>query len=234
MRRSIAGAGAAAIGAATAVTALVLGTATGVAQPGTSSAFGVSAEGTLLNIDPTPYVESTDGSTQTSEVANVPLGEFGEVRLITLLAGDDTASVELAGVDLSGEPGSIEAEVIKVECEGDTGSVTIVGLTINDEEVPIPKPEPNQVIFPGDPLLNVTANKQTTNPDGTFTVEGLVLFSETLDQEIVLGSATCGGPADDDKKPEDPDNGDGDNGDNGDGPTATKPAPITTGLPVTG
>lgn len=257
-RRAFAGAGAAAIGAATAVTALVLGTVTGHAQTGTSSAFGVSAEG-LIPIEPTPYVESTDGSEQTNALVDIPLGENGQIRAATLTAGDDTASVELAGVKLTGDPGTIEAKVINVACEGDTGTVSIVDLDLNGTPVVIPPPDSNPVNevieVPG--VAKITYNQQMTNDDGTFTVNALVieLLSDTeAAQKVTLGSATCGGPggADDGGSAGGADDGGADDGgaddggaDDGgadggadgggdDGSTATSPAPITTGLPVTG
>lgn len=229
-RRAIAGAGAAAVGAATAVTALVLGTVTGYAEAGTSSAFGVSAEG-IIPIDPTPYIESTDGSEQKDDLVNIPLGEFGEVRAATLIAGNDVASTELAGVELGNDMGSISASVVKVACEGDTGTVYVADLNLNGQQITLPPADQNPVneTIDASPLAKITYNQQIQNADGTFTVNGLVieLLTDTeAAQKVVLGSATCGGPAGDD--------GGDDGDDNGDGPTATKPAPITTGLPVTG
>ena len=216
MRKAMAGVGAAAVGAATVVTTLVLGTTTGIAAPGTSSAFGVSAEG-LIPIEPTPFVESTDGSEQTEDLANVPLGANGEIRAATLKAGDDTASVELVGVDLSADQGAISAKVINVACEGDSGTVNIADLTIGGQKVVLPPPDQNPVNetieVPG--VAKITYNKQVTNEDGTFTVTGLEVDLVEGTQTISLGSATCGGTDEN-------------------GPSAPKPTPIETDLPVTG
>lgn len=239
-RRAFAGAGAAVIGAATAVTALVLGTVTGHAAAGTSSAFGLSAEG-LIPIEPVPTVESTNGTAQTNNLVDVPLGENGQIRAATLTAGDDTASVELAGVKLTGDPGTIEAKAINVACEGDTGTVSIVDLDLNGTPVVIPPAEDNPVNevieVPG--VAKITYNQQMTNDDGTFTVNALVieLLSDTdAAQKITLGSATCGGPGGADDGGADEGGADDGGADGGadDGSTATSPAPITTGLPVTG
>lgn len=230
MRRSIAGAAAAALGAATAVAALAIGTTTGVAATGTSEAFGVSAAG-AIPIDPMPMIASSDGTLQTDELVNVPLGDNGEVRAATLTAGDNVASVELAGLALTSDMGGITASVLKVACEGTTGTVSIADLNLNGTPVVLPPADQNPVNevieVPG--VAKITYNKQTTNADGSFNVTALeiVLLEET--ETVTIGSATCAPAAGDDD-----DDDDGDDGDDNDGPTATSPAPITTGLPVTG
>lgn len=172
MRRSIAGVGAAAIGAATTAAVLVLGTATGLAAPGTSSAFGVSASG-LIPIEPTPSVESTDGTEQSDSLATVPLGELGEIAVAEVNAGNDTASVHLARVRLGMEGTGIEAKVINVACEGDTGTVNIVDLTVGGEEIVLPPPDQNPVnaqVSPVPEVLSIIYNQQMTNEDGTFKI----------------------------------------------------------------
>lgn len=241
MSRAIAGAGAAVIGAATAVTALMFGTTTGLAAPGTSSAFGISAEG-AIPIDPTPYIESTDGTEQSDSLIDVPLGENGSIRAATVAAGNDTASVELAGVELSSDMGGLSVKVLEVACEGDTGTVSLVDADLNGTPIVIPPPDQNpvneEIAIPG--VATITYNQQITNPDGTFTVNGLVIDLLDSTQVITLGSATCGGPGDggdDDGGADDggaDDGGADDGGADDGGPDATEPAPITTGLPVTG
>ncbi|MBA0125773.1 hypothetical protein H0B56_09495 [Haloechinothrix sp. YIM 98757] len=232
-RRAMAGAGASAVGAATAVTALVLGSVTGHAQTGTSEAFGVEAVGGALNIDKTPHAVSDDGVEDSKELANVDLQDFGNIDVLKATAGDNSASAKTAGVDLGSEElGSLSARVINVQCDGEDRSTEIVGLggSFGGEEFDESfAPDPNTEI-PADPLLNVTFNKQFTDDDGRHVVQGVVievLNGDDLPQEltdlaghkIVLSSATCGGPADDG------DNGDGDDGDdgNGDGDNGDKP-----------
>lgn len=241
MRRSTAGAVAAALGAAGTVAALTVGTSTGTAAPATSEAFGVSATG-LVDIPKTPHVTSDDGTLQEESLLNVPLGEFGEIRVATMKAGDNVASAELAGVELGNEVGSISAKVLEVACEGDKGTVKIVDLDLNGQQVVLPPADQNpvnQVIeVPG--VAKITYNKQTTNPDGSFTVVGLEVDLIGSTQVVTLGSATCADAKDggaDDGGADDggADDGGADGGaDDGGDPSATKPAPITTGLPVTG
>lgn len=101
-RRVFATAGAAAIGAATAVAALAIGTTTGFAATTTSSAYGVEAIGPLP-IEPTPYVESTDGTTKTDSLAKLPDNPLLGLTLAEVSAGDDKASVTLADVALGGD-----------------------------------------------------------------------------------------------------------------------------------
>lgn len=238
MRRGIAGAGAAAIGAATSVTALVLGTTTGLAQTGVSSAYAVAAEGPVP-IEPTPYVESTDGRTQTDSAVSVPLGEYGSVNVGEVMAGNNTASVTLTDVSVAHEgTGSLRIEALKIECTGDQSALEIANITANGEPHAVPGPVEMETIDLQQ-LGNVTFHQQVSNADG-YTANGVVinlLPGTDAEQTITLASVTCGGPADDGGAA---DNGgadggaDGDKGDGGDGPTATKPAPITTGLPVTG
>ncbi|MGH3434161.1 MAG: hypothetical protein ACRDQB_15130 [Thermocrispum sp.] len=96
-RRAIAAAGAATLGAATAVVALAASTTVGFAETTTSSAYGVAAEG-AIPIEPTPYVESTDGTTQTSTALELPENPLISLKAADLTAGDDTASVELLDV----------------------------------------------------------------------------------------------------------------------------------------
>lgn len=285
-RRAIAAAGAATLGAATAVLALVAGTTVGFAETTTSSAYGLAAEG-ALPIDPTPYVESTDGTTKTSSLLELPDNPLLAAGAAKLTAGKDKASVEvlnagvLPGAELpeeleplqdalsqladalapvcdaevpqlpelpdnplsdildgigdaldpgalcealeGGLPSVLEVGLIRVHCEGDTGGTQIADVTLLGQELPIPE-APADLGIPENPLLALTANKQTNNDDGSFSVTGLEINLGDGAEVITLANATCG------VSDEDDDDDDGDD----DGPTATKPAPVTTGLPVTG
>lgn len=100
-RRAIATAGAATLGAATAVAALVIGTTTGFAETTTSSAYGIEAVGPIP-IEPTPYVESTDGSTKTASGGELPeeLAPLATLKIGALMAGNDEASSKLVELGL--------------------------------------------------------------------------------------------------------------------------------------
>lgn len=269
------------MGAATAIVALVVGTTVGHAEATTSSAYGLGAEG-AVPIEPTPQVESTDGTPQTSSELQIPDNPLIALEVAKVSAAENTASVELVnfallpgaelpeqlaplkdalnqlaeGLEqvcgsgnpveqfppnpitdalpkevteqldpqklcdgLAGEfPAVLGIDLIKVACTGKTGTVEVANLTVLGQPVTIPGPEANTEI-PADPLANITINKQTENEDGSFTVEGVVLNVGDGAEVITLGSATCGG-AGGSTPPS--------------GPTATPPAPVTTGLPVTG
>lgn len=266
-RSALVGAGTGALGAATAVAALLIGSATGYAASTPSEAYGAFI--TSVIDPPQPYVQWTDGATQEANLAELPENPLLALELAEVSAGDSVASVQLANVDvvpgaeappeldplieqleelcanlpedqspipppeglpddlqelclLIADPPEMDAlvsiDALKVACEGDTGTVEILGLTLLGQEIDIPvNPPPNSgEQIPENPLLSLTLNKQTSTDDG-FTVQG-VAINIGGEFDIVLASATCGKPVEDEP----------------DKPTATKPAPVTTGLPVTG
>lgn len=116
---------------------------------------------------------------------------------------------------LAGKDKVIAADTVIAECTGDTGTTTITDLTALGLPVDIDVDEPNASIeIPG--LLKITANRQTDNADGTFTVDAL--YVELLGEvKLTVASATCG-EVTDDKDPSD----------------APTPTPIETNVPVTG
>lgn len=114
-------------------------------------------------------------------------------------------------------------ELVRVSCEGREGRVEVAGLEVAGTAVPTPE-LPEGAGIPANPLLTITANRQTENPDGSFTVEGLVIDLGDGTEEITLGSATCGGAvAVPGGRPpvEEP-------------PVAEAPRPVPAAVPVTG
>jgi uncharacterized membrane protein len=286
-RRAIAAAGAAAVGAAAAVVALVAGTTVGFAETSTSSAYGVAAEG-VLEIEPVPYVESSDGSTKTDSLVELPENPLLNVAVAKVSAGDGQASVKLADVSvlpanvqlpknlkdlqkavdqlrgllakpcdaskpklpeklpknpltdlvveltkkldpkplcdvIKGRLSVLELGLVEVYCDGDQGGLKIADVKLLGHKIELPE-APENVGLPENPLLQLTINKQVADDeDGSFSVTGLELNLLDGTQVIKLGNATCGVT-------------DVDDGDEDDQtpPTATKPAPVTTKLPVTG
>lgn len=275
-----------AVTTAAATGAMVATSGATVAAAGTtSSAYGlaVNAQGSEA-IPPTPYVESTDGSEQTTG-GNIPDNPLFTGGVATLSAGNDTAAVRLvdltvgAGIvdqlppelrngltelqatcdqlpeqgpvevptlpdlpiplplpdaptgedfrqlcdDLfSGEVANLaEIDVVDVSCEGDSGRVEVVGVSALGADVPVPALEPNTELTPDNPLLNITANRQTANADGSFTVDALVVQLADGAGELIVGSVTCGVPNALQGAAPRP-------------PAATPPAPVATRAPVTG
>lgn len=222
MSKTIVGAGVA-TGAVVAVTGLALGSASGHAESGGSEprgseAYGVEAEG-AVSIAKTPYASSDDGSTKTGGQV-VSLGEFGEVSVGKVIAGDNKASVQLIGLELANDTGTVTADVIKASCRGEKGFVEVVNLNVNGTPVVVPPRDQNRTNEEVDaaPVAKVTYNMQHRNSDGSFTVTGLEI--QLLDEtEIIrLGSVTCAEAASLPTNPK----------------MANPPTPITTGLPVTG
>lgn len=250
----------------------------GYAAATTSSAFGVSAEGPAP-IPKTPYVESTDGSPQSTGGGTIPDNPLLGGEVANLSAGNGEAAVKLLDVTVGGDlpappqelldfceqlpdqgvpelpenplpdpglpiplppPGELpaddlrslcqlllspadallSADVVQVSCDGDEGSVRVMGLEIAGQAVPVPDPEPNMSPAPANPLINFTVNKQTSNPDGSFTVSALEVSLGDGTEVATLGSTTCGARVaasdDDDPAP------------------APAPTPVPADIPVTG
>lgn len=127
-RRVFATAGVAGIGALTAVAALAIGTTTGFAATTTSSAYGIAAEGPIP-IEPTPYVESTDGTEKSSTALELPeeAAPLITLEVAKVTAGDDKASVQLVNTAIGNGPVPEElqgildqfADALKPICEQD-------------------------------------------------------------------------------------------------------------------
>ena len=239
---------AAATGVAT--VAMVVGSAGGgYAAATTSSAYGVSAEGPIA-VPKTPYVESTDGSEQSTGGGRVPDNPLVAGEIANLTAGNGRAAVKLVDATIGGDlpapppellafceqlpdqgppelpenplpdPGLpiplpspddlpaddlralcqllltppdalLSADVIQASCDGDQGTVRVVGLEVAGQPVAVPDPQPNTQT-PANPLIQLTVNKQTENADGSFTVSALEVSLGDGTQVATLGSATCG------------------------------------------
>lgn len=143
---------------------------------------------------------------------------------LSALAALDLSAItpdSLAGLCdvLSGQSGLVNATAIEASCTGDSGSATIADVTALGLPVEVNTDRPNTALeVPG--VVKLTVNRQTQNPNGTFTVDALVL--ELLGQEeIVVASATCGEVTTAAEEPDDP-------------KEAPAPKPVPGDLPVTG
>ena len=81
--------------------------------------------------------------------------------------------------------------------------------------------EPDTELFPDNPLISVTLNRQSTGPRGGFTVDGLVVSLGEGEAEAVVASTTCG-------------EGIPQPASNPEAPTAPVPTPQQGSAPVTG
>lgn len=164
--RKLAGVSAAGVGAATAAAALLLGTVPGSATDHvTASAYGIAASG-LVPISPTPQVTAPpDGSDALLEIPS-PLG----VGVLKVAAAGHTSSATAVDLDLLE---LVRAEVIKATCDNGVGDASILNGRIGDTELPS-----DPVVGEGidvSPIVSVVVNRQTDNPDGTRTIDALVV-----------------------------------------------------------
>jgi hypothetical protein len=173
--KKLAGAGAATIGAATAVTALLLGSTTAVAQEARpDSAYALAASG-ALTIGPVSFVESIDGEQVEAQLIGLGdvLGPEEDALAAGLLTAEarrgaaETAVAELNVLDL------LRADLVRTYCEDGRGGLQIVHGSILGQQLP-EAPVPGQTLDLS-PLLTLTLNDQTRNGDGTLTVTGIEL-----------------------------------------------------------
>ncbi|MBS2540181.1 hypothetical protein KGQ20_46330 [Catenulispora sp. NF23] len=206
------------------MTAALLGTTLGVAAPSQAcnmapqaEAYVVSAQalGGLVKVDPTPDSKFPPGGTKT--VAGLNLGPIAtDATLTATTAGDakaGTASASATADHLTLNiplVGSLVVTAINAKCDAPaapgaaTGTSTIATATFTPVAPPAPLPPlpPVTVTIPTGvnqtvavpSLGSIVFNKQSTDNDGTLTVEAADI---TLagGQEVVLGFAQCGGAA---------------------------------------
>lgn len=173
--KKLAGAGAAALVAATAVAALFLGTSTaaaGEARP--SSAYGLSTSG-ALHIDPIPSVVSHNGKLVRDELlglSKVPGASAAGVTagLFTVQAERGAAETSVAQLNI---PGLLRADLIRTSCVNGNGRLQIVNGSVLGHQLPTDS-ESNNVIDIS-PLLRVSLGEETRHKDGTTTVTGIKL-----------------------------------------------------------
>ncbi|MCE0766371.1 hypothetical protein LWC35_26215 [Pseudonocardia kujensis] len=171
-----AGAGAAAVGAATAAAVLLLGSTAASAEPVVDSSAYVFRTDGLLSISPSPYAESRDGDHDRQSVADVtalPLHGKPGIGLSALVAEAEghRAEATVAKVNLLDV---LKAETFRTWCDGaDGGSagVDLVNASILGTPVKAPAEEQR---FDVSPLLQVTLNQQDRDDD-SITVTGFTL-----------------------------------------------------------
>lgn len=163
--RKLAGLSAASVGAATAAAALLLGTVPGsaVSQPSsTGSAYGIAASG-ALSIDPTPQIVTPpDGEDALLKVDGVGVLEVAAARFTSSATAAQVALAEL-----------VDAELIQATCDNGIGAVSILNGSIAGTDLPSSPGVGEDVDV--SPILSVVLNRQTDNPDGTRTVDAVVL-----------------------------------------------------------
>ncbi|MHA6619629.1 choice-of-anchor P family protein [Pseudonocardia sp. DLS-67] len=170
-------AGAAAVGAVTAVTTLLLGATPALAQDDDStgdSAFALSASG-LLDINPISKVKSADGTLVHDELLSIGdvAGKYEDdfaVGVLTSEAESNRAETVVKEVNLLG---ILKADVIRTWCDGGEGGLQIVNGSVLGHELP-------ETAVPGksldlSPLVKLSLNDQKRNTDGSLSVTGIEL-----------------------------------------------------------
>jgi len=179
-------------GAATAsIAALLAAGHPAIADPGGSSAFGMSATG-AAPLPPQPTVSSPDGKpvSDSAPIASTD-GSITATATVNAAAGKAKATVE----DLSLLFGQVTAGKLTATCQDGAGTVTITGGRAGDTPLPA-APTAGQTITVGD-TGSVQLNTQTTNPDGSTTVIALRATITTpggAAETITVASATCTHP----------------------------------------
>jgi hypothetical protein len=170
-------AGAAAVGAVTAVTTLLLGATPAFAQDSDSkgdSAFALSASG-LLDINPISQVKSVDGKLVHDELLSIGdvAGEYEDdlaLGLLTSEAESHRAETVVKEVNLLG---ILKADVIRTWCDNGEGGLQIINGSVLGQKLP-------DTSVPGkdldvSPLVKLSLNDQKRNTDGSLSVTGIKL-----------------------------------------------------------
>jgi hypothetical protein len=167
-------AGAAAVGAVSAMT-LLLGATPALAQESsTDYAFALEASG-ALDIDPISYVESADGALVSDELLSIGdvAGEYEDdisFGLLTAEAESHRAETAVKEVNLLN---LLRADLIRTWCDNGEGGLQVVNGTILGQKIP-------DTSVPGEeldlsPLLKLSLNDQVRHSDGSLTVTGIEL-----------------------------------------------------------
>lgn len=169
-------AGAAAIGAVTAVTAMLIGNTVAVADEdgAVNSAYGISAAG-LIPIEPTPEVVSEDGEfveDNIASLASIPgtaeLGLTGELLHVEAEdAHSETSVVKFALRDI------LRADLIRTFCIDGDGGLEIARGELMGQVLATPTIAGE--VIDASPLVRVSLGEQVRNEDGSVTVTGIKL-----------------------------------------------------------
>jgi hypothetical protein len=166
-------AGAAAVGAVTAVTTLLLGATPALAQDSKGdSAFALSASG-VLDINPISPVKSADGQLVHDELLSIGdvAGEYEDDISFGLLTSEAEANRAETVVKEVNLLDIVRADVIRTWCDNGEGGLQIVNGTVLGQPLPdtsVPSEE-----LDVSPLVKVSLNDQKRGTDGSLSVTGI-------------------------------------------------------------
>jgi hypothetical protein len=186
-------AGAAAVGAVTAVTTLLLGATPALAQDSKGdSAFALSASG-VLDINPISQVKSADGKLVHDELLSIGdvAGEYEDDISFGLLTSEAQAHRAETAVKEVNLLNILRADLIRTWCENGKGGLQIINGTVLGQKLP-------DTSVPGkdidvSPLVKVSLNNQKRLTDGSLSVTGIKVTvlpaPEVADPDEKLDSA---------------------------------------------
>jgi hypothetical protein len=170
-------AGAAAVGAVTAVTTLLLGATPAMAQDSDStgdSAFALSASG-VLDINPISPVKSADGKLVHDELLSIGdvAGKYEDDISLGLLTSEAEANRAETAVKEVNLLNILRADLIRTWCDNGEGGLQIINGTVLGQKLP-------ETAVPGkdidlSPLVKLSLNDQKRNTDGSLSVTGIKL-----------------------------------------------------------
>jgi hypothetical protein len=168
-------AGAAAAGAVSAVTTLILGATPALAQDSSTDYAYALEVGGLLDIDPVSLVESKDGSLVSDELLSIGdvAGDYEDdisFGLLTAEAESHRAETSVKEVNLLN---ILRADLIRTWCDNGDGGLQIVNGSVLGHDLP-------DTSVPGkdldiSPLVKLSLNDQVRHSDGSLTVTGISL-----------------------------------------------------------
>jgi hypothetical protein len=168
-------AGAAAVGAVTAVATLLLGATPALAQDDDStgdSAFALSASG-VLDINPISPVKSADGTLVHDELLSIGdvAGEYEDDISLGLLTSEAAANRAETAVKEVNLLDIVRADLIRTWCDNGEGGLQIINGTVLGQKLP-------DTSVPGkdidvSPLVKVSLNDQKRGTDGSLSVTGI-------------------------------------------------------------
>lgn len=171
-----AGAGATAVGAATAAAVLLLGSPAASADPHVSSSASVFAAEGVLSTSPTPFAQSRDGKRDEQSIATLSAlpraGEYG-VALTVLDAEAEGAKAQASVAELRLLE-ILEVTNLRTWCDGSgggTGGLDFARASVLGTPVEVPAKEET---FDVSPLLRLTLDHQERDAD-SITVTGVTL-----------------------------------------------------------
>lgn len=170
-------AGAAAVGAVTAVTTLLLGATPAFAQDDDStgdSAFALSASG-LIDINPISSVKSADGTLVHDELLSIGdvAGEYEDDLAVGLLTSEAQANKAESVVKEVNLLDILKADVIRTWCDNGKGGLQIINGSVLGTKLPetaVPSKE-----LDISPLVKLSLNDQKRGTDGSLSVTGIEL-----------------------------------------------------------